>query len=134
MSLSAAFMPVHALAVAAMVLAAVSALVSAPWRGAAQGSRRWFNRTAALAAIAAIPLVLIRYAAVAASMAEDQREAIDAALAGVMFPSADGIALLVRVIGLTVVAMSLTRAFSASRAASTVGAALILGSFAIPGA
>ena len=77
MSLSAAFMPVHALAVAAMVLAAVSALVSAPWRGAAQGSRRWFNRTAALAAIAAIPLVLIRYAAVAASMAEDQREAID---------------------------------------------------------
>ena len=88
------------------------------------------RRVGLFAAITAVPLIVDLYVRSAVAMAEDQREVLEALLADFGPPNLDGLVLLVRLTGLVVVMIGLTRLFQSGRLARTAGAALILGSLA----
>ena len=127
------FPSLHSLSAIALFLTAVASLALVPpfiqwgtWRVR-------LRNIGLLAAIAAVPLLVDLYVRSAVAMAEDQREVLEALLADFGPPSADGLILLVRLTGLVVVMIGLTRLFKSGRLACTAGAALILGSLAWPG-
>ena len=124
------FPSLQSLSVITLLLAAVTSLALAPpfnhW-----GS--WtirLRRVGLFAAITAVPLIVDLYVRSAVAMAEDQREVLEALLADFGPPDLDGLVLLVRLTGLVVVMIGLTRLFQSGRLARTAGAALILGSLA----
>ncbi len=117
-------------AVIAMGLSAVTSLALVP------PSNHWtawtirLRQIGFLAAITAVPLIVDLYVRRAIGMAEDQREVLEALLTDFGPPNADGLVLFIRLAGLVIVIIGLTRLFQSGRLACTAGAALILGSFA----
>ena len=88
------------------------------------------RRVALIPTIMAVPLIVDLYVRNAVALTEDRREILDALLADFEPPSPDGLLLLIRLFGLVIIMIGLTRLYRPGRLASTAGPALILASFA----
>ena len=97
-------------------------------------SRVWSHRIrrfALIAAAAAALLLLSGYEVNALQMSDGVEESVDAAMAGFVIPSVDGIQLIFRLVGLGALALGLKHTLTARRAAIVFGAALILITFVL---
>lgn len=124
------FPSLQSLSVITLLLAALTSLALGPPFNLWSSWAIHVRRVGLFAAIPAVPLVVDLYVRSAVGMAEDQREVLEALLADFGAPSADGLVLVLRLTGLVVVLIGLTRLFQSGRLARAAGAALILGSFA----
>jgi len=91
------------------------------------------RRIAKLSAIAAVLLLVGHYALEAARMADDMSGAVDPSLQMMALHSASSVVLVVRLLGLAVIAMAIGRRGEVGLTSSVVGVGLVAASFVLTG-
>jgi putative copper resistance protein D len=91
------------------------------------------RRIAKLSAIAAVLLLVGHYALEAARMADDMSGAVDPSLQMMVMHSASSVVLVVRLLGLAVIAMAIGRRGEVGPALSVVGVGIVAASFVLTG-